>query len=137
MRQSLAGVGELCRRHGTLLLVDGVASIGGVPLLADAWQIDALYTGKRLPACMSSAAWARLGWGACSSTCLRVRVEHSHAHWPGRPRPGCVAGSQKCLAAPPGAAPLMLNERALAKVQGRKSKVQSYYFDLTLVGDYW
>lgn len=90
VRQSLAGVGELCRRHGTLLLVDGVASIGGVPLLADAWQIDALYT-----------------------------------------------GSQKCLAAPPGAAPLMLNERALAKIKGRKTKVQSYYFDLNLVGDYW
>ena len=129
---------------------------------------------------------------------------------PGRPRacrltPPCPAlpcppprqvdaiysGSQKCLAAPPGAAPLMMNDRALAKarlaalfaaagrrwrlllgegaaaarargmrggraagradvshhrrppplhapqIQGRKTKVQSYYFDLHLVGDYW
>jgi aspartate aminotransferase-like enzyme len=151
VRQSLAGVGAACAATGTLLLVDTVASLGGVPMLADAWGVDAVYT-----------------------------------------------GSQKCLSAPPGAAPLMLNDRALAKVRGRKTKVraaacaaasgwaggwwvagrrssrrgllahcssagprvlfphmpllmplllmllpprllqvQSYYFDLNLVGDYW
>lgn len=33
------------------------------------------------------------------------------------------SGSQKCLSAPPGAAPLMLNDRALEKVRSRKTKV--------------
>jgi alanine-glyoxylate transaminase/serine-glyoxylate transaminase/serine-pyruvate transaminase len=31
----------------------------------------------------------------------------------------------------------MLGERGLQKLLGRKTKVASYYFDLTLVGDYW
>lgn len=32
------------------------------------------------------------------------------------------SGSQKCLSAPPGAAPLMLGPRAVAKLRGRKTK---------------
>jgi hypothetical protein len=35
--QSLAGLGEVCKRTGTLLLVDTVCSLGGVPLMADDW----------------------------------------------------------------------------------------------------
>lgn len=76
VHQSLAGVGEMCRKNGTLLLVDTVCSLGGVPMYADAWGVDAIYS-----------------------------------------------GSQKCLSAPPGGAPLMLNDRALQKVQNRKTKV--------------
>ena len=78
VHQSLAGVGEACRANGTLLLVDTVCSLGGVPLYADAWGVDAIYS-----------------------------------------------GSQKCLSAPPGAAPLMLNDRALQKVKDRKTKVRA------------
>ena len=66
----------MCRANGTLLLVDTVCSLGGVPMYADAWGVDAIYS-----------------------------------------------GSQKCLSAPPGAAPFMLNDRALEKVKSRKSKV--------------
>ena len=47
------------------------------------------------------------------------------------------SGSQKALAAPPGAAPLMLSERAFEKLSNRKTKVASYMNDLTLIGDYW
>jgi aspartate aminotransferase-like enzyme len=47
------------------------------------------------------------------------------------------SGSQKALAAPPGAAPLMLGERAMEKLSNRKTKVASYMNDLTLIGDYW
>ena len=36
-----------------------------------------------------------------------------------------------------GGAPLFFGERAFEKLQRRKSKVSSYYFDLNLVGDYW
>lgn len=45
--QSLAGLGEVCRRTGTLLLVDTVCSLGGVPLFADQWGIDCIYSGSQ------------------------------------------------------------------------------------------
>ena len=47
VHQSLAGLGDLCREHGTLLLVDTVCSLGGVPMLADAWNVDAIYSGSQ------------------------------------------------------------------------------------------
>ncbi len=46
-RQPLEGVGELCREHGCLLLVDTVTSLGGVPLLLDEWQVDVAYSGSQ------------------------------------------------------------------------------------------
>ncbi len=36
-----------------------------------------------------------------------------------------------------GAAPLFLSERALDKIQNRKTKPATYAMDLNLVGDYW
>jgi len=47
VHQSLTGLGDLCREHGTLLLVDTVCSLGGVPLFADAWGVDAVYSGTQ------------------------------------------------------------------------------------------
>lgn len=90
VQQALGGVGEMCAKNGTLLLVDTVCSLGGVPIFADKWAVDAIYS-----------------------------------------------GSQKCLSAPPGGAPLFLGPRAMAKLQARKTKVRSYYLDMNLVGDYW
>lgn len=87
VHQSMAGLGDLCRKHDSLLLVDTVCSLGGVPMFADEWGIDAIYS-----------------------------------------------GSQKCIGGPPGAAPLMFGERAMAKLKARTTKVASYYFDLNLVG---
>lgn len=46
-RQPLDGVGELCREHDCLLLVDTVTSLGGVPLLVDSWGIDVAYSGTQ------------------------------------------------------------------------------------------
>ncbi|MEH2278148.1 MAG: alanine--glyoxylate aminotransferase family protein [Nostoc sp.] len=43
-RQPLEGVADLCREFGTLLLVDSVTSLGGVPLFLDAWGIDLTYS---------------------------------------------------------------------------------------------
>ena len=37
----------MCKKNGTLLLVDTVCSLGGVPLFADAWNIDAIYSGSQ------------------------------------------------------------------------------------------
>jgi alanine-glyoxylate transaminase/serine-glyoxylate transaminase/serine-pyruvate transaminase len=47
------------------------------------------------------------------------------------------AGTQKCLSVPPGLAPFTISERALERVRARKSKVQSWYLDLTLIASYW
>lgn len=43
-RQPLEDVGELCRKHGTLLLVDTVTSLGGVPIFLDEWGVDLAYS---------------------------------------------------------------------------------------------
>ena len=69
---------------------DTVTSLGGVPLLVDDWNLDAVYS-----------------------------------------------GSQKCLSCAPGLSPVTFSARAMEKVRGRKSKIQSWFLDLTLVTAYW
>ncbi len=49
----------------------------------------------------------------------------------------CYSGTQKCISAPPGLAPVTLNERAAAVMAGRKTKVQSWYLDLNMIQSYW
>ena len=49
----------------------------------------------------------------------------------------CYSGTQKCLSCPPGLAPFSANKTALATLQGRTHKVQSWYLDLSLLGNYW
>jgi len=49
----------------------------------------------------------------------------------------CYSGSQKCLNCPPGLAPITFNEKAINTVLNRKSKVQSWYFDVSLISKYW
>ena len=45
--------------------------------------------------------------------------------------------SQKCLGCPPGLGPLTLGERAIEKLNNRKTPVANWYLDMTLVGKYW
>jgi alanine-glyoxylate transaminase/serine-glyoxylate transaminase/serine-pyruvate transaminase len=47
------------------------------------------------------------------------------------------SGSQKCLSCPPGIAPLTLGPRAVARLNGRSSRVANWYLDMTMVGNYW
>lgn len=47
------------------------------------------------------------------------------------------SGGQKCLSCPPGASPLTLGERALTKLRARKTKVRSWYLDVSLLEKYW
>jgi len=47
------------------------------------------------------------------------------------------AGTQKCLSCPPGLSPLTFSERAVAVLRGRKTKVQSWFLDLSMVMAYW
>jgi alanine-glyoxylate transaminase/serine-glyoxylate transaminase/serine-pyruvate transaminase len=88
--QPLAEIAEVVHRRGALLLVDTVASLGGVSVPVDELGIDI-----------------------------------------------CYAGSQKCLSAPPGLAPITVGPRAEAALAARKSKVQSWYLDLALLRKYW
>ncbi len=88
--QKIEGLAEICRETGTLLLVDAVTSLAGMPVLTDEWQIDALYS-----------------------------------------------GTQKCLSCPPGLAPVSFSATALDVIEKRKTKVQSWYLDMSMVKRYW
>lgn len=80
----------LAREAGMLSVVDTVTGLGGIPVLVDDWQADAVYT-----------------------------------------------GTQKCLSAPPGLAPITFSDRAVAAVKARKSPIQSWFLDLGLMLGYW
>lgn len=73
----------------TLLLVDAVTSLAGIPVRIDEWKVDA-----------------------------------------------CYSGTQKCLGVPPGLSPVTFSARAVERIQGRTTPVQSWYLDLGLIGDY-
>jgi len=45
MAQPLAEIGAICRRYDALLYVDATATLGGMDLPVDAWQIDAVSAG--------------------------------------------------------------------------------------------
>ena len=47
------------------------------------------------------------------------------------------SGSQKCLSCVPGLSPVSFSEQAVEKIKQRKTKVQSWFLDQTLVMDYW
>ncbi|HEY0232059.1 MAG TPA: alanine--glyoxylate aminotransferase family protein, partial [Dokdonella sp.] len=47
------------------------------------------------------------------------------------------SGSQKCLAAPPGLSPVSFGEAALAALMARKTPVQSWFLDMSLIINYW
>jgi alanine-glyoxylate transaminase/serine-glyoxylate transaminase/serine-pyruvate transaminase len=47
------------------------------------------------------------------------------------------SGTQKCLSVPPGLSPITYSERALDAVRSRKTPVQSWYLDVTLLEGYW
>lgn len=81
---------RIAQEHGALTIMDCVTSLGGTPVLLDAWGIDAAYS-----------------------------------------------GSQKCLSCTPGLSPVSFSERAIEKIQSRKTPVQSWFLDLNLVLGYW
>jgi alanine-glyoxylate transaminase/serine-glyoxylate transaminase/serine-pyruvate transaminase len=49
----------------------------------------------------------------------------------------CYSGTQKCLGCPPGLSPVTFSERAVEVVRKRKTKVQSWYLDLSMIEKYW
>ncbi len=51
MAQPMDGVGALCHRHDALLYVDATATLGGMDVAIDRWQVDAISAG--LQKCLS------------------------------------------------------------------------------------
>ena len=47
------------------------------------------------------------------------------------------SGTQKCLSCPPGLSPVSFGERALAVMDSRKTKVQSWYLDVSMLRKYY
>ncbi|HEX2178615.1 MAG TPA: alanine--glyoxylate aminotransferase family protein [Actinomycetota bacterium] len=47
------------------------------------------------------------------------------------------SGTQKCLSCPPGLAPVSFSPAALAAMDARKTKVQSWYLDVSMLRAYW
>lgn len=47
------------------------------------------------------------------------------------------SGTQKCLSAAPGLSPVSFSEKAVKTLDARKTKVQSWFLDLTMVKNYW
>jgi alanine-glyoxylate transaminase/serine-glyoxylate transaminase/serine-pyruvate transaminase len=47
------------------------------------------------------------------------------------------SGTQKCLSCPPGLAPVSFSARAVEVMGRRRTKVQSWYLDMTMVQRYW
>jgi alanine-glyoxylate transaminase/serine-glyoxylate transaminase/serine-pyruvate transaminase len=88
--QPVEQLGKLCHEFDTLLVLDTVTALGCIPVLVDAWEVDAVYS--------------------CS---------------------------QKGLSCPPGLSPVSFSQRATDAISRRKSKVQSWYFDISTLQKYW
>ena len=46
-------------------------------------------------------------------------------------------GSQKCLSCIPGLSPVTFSEKAIEKLDQRKTPVQSWFLDISLIKNYW
>lgn len=88
--QPIPEISKVVHDAGSMLLVDTVTALGGVPVEVDAWNIDAIYS-----------------------------------------------GTQKCLSCPPGLSPVSFSPRAMETILGRKTKVQSWYLDASMLANYW
>lgn len=49
----------------------------------------------------------------------------------------CYSGTQKCLSCPPGLAPVSFSPAAVEVIDGRRTKVRSWYLDMSMIGRYW
>ncbi|TLS52744.1 alanine--glyoxylate aminotransferase family protein [Paenibacillus antri] len=74
--QPLADIGRACRERGVLLIVDAVATIGGVPVETDGWMLDAVVGGTQK--CLSiPAGMAPITYNAAAErkALARKRIE--------------------------------------------------------------
>jgi len=88
--QPIPEISRIVHQAGSLLLMDCVTSLGGVPVEIDEWEVDAAYS-----------------------------------------------GTQKCLSCPPGLSPVTFSERSIKAMDARKTKIASWYLDMSMVKNYW
>lgn len=109
--QPLEGIGEACRAGDALLIVDAVATIGGVPVETDKWKLDAVIGGTQK--CLSiPAGMAPITYNERAEKKLASRKRIERGLWNG-------------------------TEEAAAAVAAQVTAVRSNYFDLSMLQDYW
>ena len=99
-------------------LVHGETSTGILQPLRDAVEIAHQSGALFLADCVTS-----LGGQAVEMDALGIDIAYS-----------CT---QKCLAGPPGLSPISFSERAVEVIRNRKTPIQSFYLDMTLLENYW
>ncbi len=107
-----------CGRPKLVALVHAETSTGAWQPLADAARLAHEHGALFLADCVTSLGGAPVeidGWGIDAA----------------------YSGTQKCLSCPPGLAPVTFGPRALEVLHKRKTRVQSWYLDLTLLSQYW
>jgi len=107
-----------CRRPKLVALVHAETSTGAWQPLPDAARLAHDHGALFLADCVTS-----LGGAPVELDAWQVDAAYS--------------GTQKCLSCPPGLAPVSFGPRALEVLQRRKTKVQSWYLDVTLLQQYW
>ena len=107
-----------CRRPKLVGLIHAETSTGAWQPLEDAIRITHERGALLLADCVTS-----LGGIPVSIDALGIDAAYS--------------GTQKCLSCPPGLAPVTFGARALEALAARKTRVQSWYLDLTLLARYW
>jgi (S)-ureidoglycine-glyoxylate aminotransferase len=76
MAQPLEEIGKLCHRYGAMLQVDATATLGGMPLPVDAWEIDCATGGlQKCLAGPSGSAPITLGDRAAAAIYRRRHIE--------------------------------------------------------------
>ena len=139
---------------------ENVERLGGVPVVVeDAWgdPVDANKVAdafkKNPDAKILAFVHAETSTGALSDAKSLVALAHQHnalaivdaiTSLGGVPLKvdewhidAIYSGTQKCLSCPPGLSPISFSERALEKIKARKTRVASWFLDLTLVMGYW
>jgi len=94
MAQPLAELGKLCRRYGALIQVDATATLGGMALPVDAWQIDCVTGG--LQKCLggpSGAGPITIGERMAESVYRRRHIEEGLRPKDYVPGAGRIVGS--------------------------------------------
>jgi alanine-glyoxylate transaminase/serine-glyoxylate transaminase/serine-pyruvate transaminase len=75
--QPMDSLGDIAHRHGALLVMDCVTSLGGVPVEIDAWGVDAAYSAsQKCLGCPSGMAPVTLGPRAVEAMAARSGPAH-------------------------------------------------------------
>jgi len=107
-----------CRQPKLVALIHAETSTGAWQPLEDAARLAHDHGALFLADCVTS-----LGGAPVEIDAWDVDVAYS--------------GTQKCLSCPPGLSPITFGPRAVETLRRRKTPVQSWYLDLTLLERYW